>query len=180
MTKKTPTRQLVLTGLFIAIGLILPMVFHAVGAGSTIFLPMHIPVLIAGFYLNPPYALAVGVMTPVLSSLLTGMPPLFPTLPFMMFELATYGMIVSLLYIKYHKQIVTCLIAAMISGRIVAGFVVWILTTCFVVQLPNSVVFIKGAVVTGMPGIVIQLIFIPMVVMGINKYKISTQTYGGR
>lgn len=175
MTKKSSTKQLVLSGLFIAMGLVLPIAFHMLGAGGTIFLPMHIPVLIAGFCLGLPYALAVGIIIPVLSSLLTGMPPLFPTLPFMTVELATYGAIVSLLYRTYKQHLFTALIGAMISGRIMAGLAVWLLTTFFITQLPSPVIFVKGAVITGVPGIIIQLIFIPVVVTAINTYKTKKQ-----
>lgn len=175
MNKTSSIKQLVISGLFIAMGLILPMVFHTVGAGGSIFLPMHIPVLIAGFCLGLPYALAVGVITPILSSLLTGMPPLFPTLPFMSVELMTYGMVVSLLYRIYKQHMLVALIGAMISGRIMAGLVVWLLTTLFVTQLPSPVIFVKGAIITGVPGIIIQLIFIPVVVTAINTYKAKKQ-----
>lgn len=175
MTRKLSTKQLVLSGLFIAMGLVLPMVFHTVGAGGTMFLPMHIPVLIAGFCLGLPYALAVGVITPVLSSVLTGMPPLFPTLPFMTFELATYGVMVSLLYRTYKQHVFIALIGAMISGRVMAGLIVWVLTTFFVTKLPHPVLFVKGAVITGIPGIIIQLLFIPVVVTVIHAYQIKKQ-----
>jgi len=90
-------KEMVLSALFTAIGLLLPVIFHAFGMGST-FLPMHIPVLLAGFVVSIPFAIAVGIVTPILSSLLTGMPPMFPVLPYMVFELAAYGTVASLLY----------------------------------------------------------------------------------
>lgn len=166
--KSQSTKQLVLSGIFIAIGLVLPMVFHAFGGGS-MFLPMHIPVLMAGFFLSMPYALAVGALTPLLSSLLTGMPPAFPVLPFMMFELATYGVVVSLLYRKCKMNVYVSLIISMVCGRIMSGIVVWALATFFMAKLPSPMIFITGAVTKGIPGIVIQLIFIPVIVMAVNK-----------
>ena len=72
------TRQLTVSGFFIALGLILPMLFHLAGGMGVVFLPMHLPVLLAGFFLGPRFGLLVGIITPLLSSLLTGMPPLLP------------------------------------------------------------------------------------------------------
>lgn len=169
------TKQMVLSGVFIAIGLVLPMVFHAIGGGGAVFLPMHIPVIIGGFFLSIPYTLVVGVLTPVLSSLLTGMPPVFPVLPFMMFELATYGVMVSLLYRKYKMNAYVSLILSMVCGRIMAGCVVWVLATFFAAKLPNPIIFISSAVTTGIPGIIIQLIFIPVIVMAMNKNRTTSE-----
>jgi riboflavin transporter FmnP len=97
---KNTIRQITLAGLFIAIGLILPMAFHVLGPGTT-FLPMHIPVLMAGFSLGLPMALLVGILTPILSSLLTGMPLIFPVLPFMILELGTYAILAHHFYIAH-------------------------------------------------------------------------------
>ncbi|MGH4117349.1 ECF transporter S component [Clostridium sp.] len=168
--KNKSTKQLILSGLFIAIGIVLPIIFHSIGGGS-MFLPMHIPVLIAGFFLSIPYALSVGALTTLLSSLLTGMPPVFPVLPFMIVELATYGVIVSLLYRKYNMNVYVSLIISMICGRIMAGLVVWSLATFFMAKLPSPMIFITASVTKSIPGIVIQLIFIPVIVMAVNKNR---------
>lgn len=167
---KNSTKQLVTSGIFVAIGLILPMVFHGMGGAGPVFLPMHIPVIMAGFFLSAPYALLVGIVTPILSALLTGMPPMFPVLPYMLVELAIYGVVTSLLSRKYKLNVYVSLIGAMICGRIASGMMVWILATFFMVGLPSPFLFIKGAVVTGIPGILIQLVFIPLVVIGVNKH----------
>lgn len=173
--KNTLAKRLILSGLFIAIGVVLPLAFHAVEGAGNIFLPMHIPVLISGFFLDWPFALVIGILTPFLSSLITGMPPFFPVMVFMIFELAIYGVMVSLLYRKYEKSIYISLIISMICGRIVAGIIVWILTTFFMVQLPKPIIFIKGAIIKGLPGIIIQLIFIPIVVFAIEKSNLSRE-----
>lgn len=161
-------REVALSGLFIAIGLILPVIFHAFGVGSA-FLPMHIPVLLAGFVISIPFAIAVGVLTPVLSSVFTGMPPVFPVLPYMVFELAVYGAVASLLYRKLKLNIYISLIGSMIAGRIVSGIVVWILAAFFTAKLPGPAAFITGGVVSGIPGIIIQIVFIPAIIMILGK-----------
>lgn len=161
-------REIILSGLFIALGLILPMIFHSFGSGST-FLPMHIPVLIAGFVVSLPFALAVGAITPIVSSLLTGMPPAFPVLPFMVFELATYGAMASFLYQRCRLNVYVSLLGSMIAGRIMSSIVVWALASFFMAKLPGPLVFITGAIAQGIPGIVIQILFVPAIVFVLQK-----------
>ncbi|OZV11469.1 ECF transporter S component [Tissierella sp. P1] len=173
--KNKMIKSLVLSGVFIATGLVLPMAFHAIGGAGPVFLPMHIPVLIAGFFLELPFAAAVGILTPLLSSLLTGMPPFFPVLPYMILELATYGAIVSLLYRKSKVNVCMSLIISMICGRIMAGAAVWVLATIFMVQLPSPVVFVQGAIIKGIPGIIIQLILIPSIVLGVKRFNPTSE-----
>ncbi len=167
MRNKT-VRELILSGLFISLGVVLPIAFHALGTGPT-FLPMHIPILIAGFVLSLPYAIIVGAVTPLLSSFLTGMPPIFPVLPYMVVELAAYGGVVSLLYRKFRQNIYITLICSMVLGRIVAGITVWFLATFFMAKLPGPVMFIMGAITQGLPGIVLQLLLIPVIVFALEK-----------
>lgn len=116
---------------------------------------MHIPVLIAGFFLDWPFALLVGALTPLLSSLLTGMPPFFPVLPYMMLELATYGAVVSFFYENLKMNVYEWLIISMVCGRVMAGVTVRVLATFFTVKLPSPVIFVQGAIVKGLPGIII-------------------------
>lgn len=157
-------KQPVLAGLFVAIGLLLPPMFHVAGMGSA-FLPMHLPVLLAGFFLAPPYATAVGAIIPFLSGILMGMPPVFPVMPFMVVELATYGAVVSLLYQRWHLNVYLSLIGSMVAGRVMASVAVWVLATFFAAKLPGPVAFASAAVVASLPGIVIQLLFIPALVL---------------
>lgn len=161
-------KELVVSGLFIALGLILPMIFHAFNAGS-MFLPMHIPVLVAGCIVSLPFAITIGLMTPILSSFLTGMPPIFPVLPFMVFELMTYGVVINLLYKKLKLNIYSSLIISMIIGRIVSSLVVWVLVSVFMARLPNPFTFVGVAIMQGLPGIIIQLLLIPKIVTVLDK-----------
>lgn len=161
------TDDLVKSGLFIALGVILPIFFHFTGVSGKIFLPMHIPVLLGGFYIKPKYMILVGALTPILSSLLTGMPPLFPMLPIMIIELSTYGFMVAYLREKRINKFIN-LITSMISGRITAGIVVYIMTLTVGFKA-NPLLFVKGSIITGLPGIAIQLILIPLLVTLIKK-----------
>ena len=117
-------KQLTLSAFFLALGLVLPFAFHSFGPqAGTVFLPMHIPVLLCGFVCGPAYGALVGMLTPLLSSALTGMPPLMPTGIAMCLELSTYG-------------------------------------------------FLTAAFVTAIPGIVLQLVMIPLLVSVVKKLEV--------
>ncbi|OWZ83706.1 ECF transporter S component [Natranaerobius trueperi] len=153
-------------GLFIAIGVLLPMIFHLVGVGGTIILPMHIPVIMSGFYLGGRYGLLVGMITPIISHLVTGMPPITPVpmLYIMIFELGGYGFLTGLIF-KNTNKISYSLLGGMVGGRIIAGIVVWLLSLLFgFSNLASPIIFVGGAVITGLPGIILQLILIPLIV----------------
>ena len=87
----TRTHEMIRGGLFVALAVILPVCFHWFGMAGAIFLPMHIPVLLSGMLAGPRSGFVTGLMSPALSSLLTGMPPLWPVLPVMTAELCLYG-----------------------------------------------------------------------------------------
>lgn len=169
--KTISVREMVLAGLFVAIGVVLPAMFHFVGLGST-FLPMHIPVLIAAFILGFPYALAVGMITPFLSSLITGMPPAFPVMPYMVFELGAYAAVASFLSRKMKLNVYGSLLGSMVAGRLVAGVAVWVLVMFFGAKFPSPFVFIISAITTGLPGIIVQLVLIPPVIMLCKRVNI--------
>lgn len=169
MYEKNNTKRLIIAGLLLAIGIIVPMIFHTTGISGTIFLPMHIPVLLGGFLLPPSLALLLGMLTPILNSLITGMPPLFPMAIIMVFELGIYGLVASFLYRRLELPSVVALIISMVAGRIMAGLVVFILAAFFAVKM-DPMTFVIGGVTTGIPGIIIQLILVPSLVYSITRY----------
>lgn len=175
MKKKITTRELVLSGLLLASGIILPMIFHMFGMTGPIALPMHIPVLLGGFLLSPVMALLLGIITPVISGLLTGMPVMFPMAIIMAVELGIYGLTASLSTRKLKLSSIISLIISMIAGRIAAGLTVAVLVQLFGVKM-NPFIYLKGAVITGIPGIIIQLIFIPSLIYAIKKFMKNTST----
>lgn len=167
---KNRTREIVIGGLLLAAGILVPMVFHMFGATGPIALPMHIPVLIGGFLLSPTLALLLGIITPIVSGILTGMPVMFPMSIIMAFELGVYGLVASLATRKLKLSPLPALIIAMIIGRISAAISVALLVQLFGVKM-NPIVYIKGAIVTGIPGIIIQLILIPSLIYAINSFR---------
>lgn len=149
--------------LCIAMGVVLPMAFHMVGMGK-VFLPMHIPVFLAGLLFGPRIGFITGVVSPLLSSLLTGMPPIMPPIAqIMIFELGAYGLFAGILR-PYFSSSIFPLAASMLAGRVVAGFAGWALLPLF--GLPGFSLFypLTVSLVAGLPGIILQLVAIPTLV----------------
>ncbi|NPV53409.1 MAG: ECF transporter S component [Firmicutes bacterium] len=161
---RSKTRNLVWGALFIALGIVLPIAFHAIGAGP-VFLPMHIPVLLAGFFAGPATGAAVGFLTPILSAVFTGMPPLMPPVAqMMMVELAVYGFLTGFLYGRLRQNAIISLVCAMFAGRIVYGALGAFILPLFGLKAIPVFYPITLGVVKSLPGILIQLVLIPTVI----------------
>jgi len=130
-----------------------------------VFLPMHIPVLLAGFLVGPGTGLLVGLTTPLISSILTSMPPMMPPIaPVMVFELGTYGLVAGLLYRRTGNNILVSLLAAMVAGRIVSGIgTALALPLVGLDAVPVWAPFTVG-LMTSWPGVLIQIVFVPLIV----------------
>ncbi|NLY76577.1 MAG: ECF transporter S component [Tissierellia bacterium] len=168
---KNSLKKLVLSGFFIALGFILPFFTGQIPALGNKLLPMHIPVLLCGFVCGWPYGLAVGFIVPLFRSIVFGMPPMFPIAMAMAFELAAYGFISGLLY-KYFSRsrgnILVSLIAAMLGGRVVWGIVSYFLYGISGSHFTLNM-FIAGAFINAVPGIIIQLILLPSIVLLLER-----------
>lgn len=156
------TKKLVYTAVFLALGILFPMLFHLLGLPGQVLLPMHIPIFLGALTLGPISGFIVGILTPILSSLLTGMPPMIPMVPIMVFELAAYGFFAGFLYEKYPKNVFIPLIAAMIIGRIVAGIAAWSVFNIFNMDEINILTYISSSFVKGLPGIIMSLVLVPL------------------
>ena len=156
------TKKMILASFFIAVGLILPMIFHTVNLSGTIFSPMHLPVMLGGFLLGPAYGAAIGIITPVLSSILTGMPPLMPVMPMMALELLGYGFMSGLLFSKT-KKIYLSLIVSIIFGRLCSMLAAFILSLTVAPQI-SPIPYVLSGIVNSFPAIIIQLVLIPILV----------------
>ena len=166
------------TAISIALCIVLPFAFHMIPQGGKIFLPMHIPVLLCGLICGAPYGFLCGLIAPVLSSLLTGMPPA-GILPSMTVELACYGLIAGIMIhvVKTKKRffnLYVSLIVAMLAGRILNGLVNAFL---FSVGSYSIKMWLTASFVTSLPGIVIQLAVIPVIVFALEKAKLLPEQH---
>ncbi len=166
------TKHLILTALFLALGIILPFLTGQIPEIGSMLLPMHLPVLLCGFVCGWPYGLAVGFITPLLRSLLFSMPPMFPKAVAMAFELAGYGFLAGLFYnllpLKKLPRIYTSLFGAMLGGRIIYGLVC--IPLMGIAKVPYSFeIFFASTIIEALPGIILQLILIPVVLLALQK-----------
>ena len=171
--KNTKIFRLIITSLCIAIGVVLPVAFHSIPNAGSMFLPMHIPVLLCGLICGPFYGLACGILAPLLSCLLTGMPPV-AFLPSMLCELAVYGIVAGILFkvVKTkNKQVNTyiSLIGAMLCGRLVGGMLNALI---FSAGKYTMQIWLTSSFVTALPGIIAQLVFIPVIIFALQKAKL--------
>lgn len=170
--KNSNIKNLALAAMFMALGLVLPFFTGQIPQIGKMLLPMHIPVLLCGLICGWKYGLTVGFVTPLLRSVIFGMPILYPMAIGMAFELMTYGFVIGFLYERSRWKCIfalyRCLIIAMLSGRIVWGIAQMILLGVgqngFTYQA-----FIAGAFLNAIPGIIIQLVLIPAVMVLLNK-----------
>ena len=173
-TKTRPrTHQLVLAALFLALAFVLPMITGHVPQIGNMLCPMHFPVLLAGFVLGGPWGLALGFIAPLLRSVLFGMPPMYPIAISMAFELATYGLVSGLVWhrVKHTLPMMyAALVSAMVAGRLVWGAVRFVLAGLSGTAFPFSA-FLSGALLTAVPGIIAQLILIPLILSALQKAK---------
>lgn len=165
-------KTLTLSAMFLALGLVLPFFTGQIPQIGSMLLPMHLPVFLCGLICGWQYGAAVGFIVPLLRSVLFGMPPLFPTAASMAFELLTYGLVVGLLYSRSRWQCIRalyrCLILAMLAGRAVWGVVQAVLLGLTGSALTLQV-FLASAFLNAIPGIVVQLILIPAVMVSLNR-----------
>ena len=168
---KLTGKQISLSALFVSLGIVIPFFFHQFGLAGRIFSPMHFPVFFAGILIGPLSGAIVGFTSPVLSFLLTGMPPPY-AVPFMALELLVYGVSIGLFYRRLKIPILISLVLSMIAGRI--AFALGIFVIGAFVNLPISFIsFLEASFITGLPGILLQLILIPVLNFRLRKIFFS-------
>ena len=164
------TRSLVLAALFLALAFVLPMITGHVPQVGNMLCPMHFPILLCGFVLGGPW----GFIAPLVRSVLFGMPPMFPIAIAMAFELAAYGLVSGVLWHKVKHTVpmmYASLVTAMVAGRLVWGAVRFVLAGLTGSSFPFSA-FLSGALLTAVPGIVAQLVLIPLILIALQKAKV--------
>jgi len=163
-------RKLTFAALFLALGLILPFFTGQIREIGNKLLPMHIPVLLCGFICGWKYGLLVGFITPLLRFSIFSMPAM-PNALTMAFELAAYGAISGILYAKLPKNKWRTLLTLLIA--MVAGRILWGIASLFIYGIGNSAftwqMFIGGAILNALPGIILQFILIPILILSLEK-----------
>lgn len=163
-------KKLVYSAMCLALCLVLPFLTGQIPQVGSMLLPMHIPVLLCGFLCGGGWGAAVGFTAPILRHVLFSMPPA-PGCYSMALELAVYGLVVGVLYKKLGKDmknIYISLICAMVAGRVVWGVAQMAIMGLSGGSFPLSA-FVAGALTGAIPGIVLQLVLIPLLVRALDK-----------
>ena len=164
-------RHMTYSAMFLALALILPFLTGQIPQIGSALLPMHLPVLLCGFICGPFWGAVVGFAAPILRGVIFGMPPLFPTGIAMAIELLTYGLVCGLLYrcLKGKKwNILISLLCAMCLGRLVWGIVRVIMAGLSQSSFTWAI-FLAGAFTNAIPGILLQIVLIPVLVKAIER-----------
>lgn len=166
--------RMVLAAFFLALAYVMPFLTGQIPEVGSMLCPMHLPILLCGFVCGWPWGLIVGLVAPVFRSLLTGgFPPMFPTAVCMAFELATYGAIAGLMHKILPKKkisIYCSLVIAMLLGRLVWGVAMMICMGASGGTFTLAA-FLAGAITNAIPGIIVQLILVPILVVLVEKSK---------
>lgn len=174
MKKNKKIMKTILSALFLALAYVLPFLTGQIPEIGSMLCPLHIPVLLCGFLCGWNWGLAVGVIAPLLRSVTLGMPPLFPTAVCMAFELAAYGAIAGWMHKRLPRKklyIYCSLLTAMLVGRLVWGAAMFICMG-FTGGSFTLAAFLAGAFVNAIPGIIVQIVLIPLLVMVLDNPKI--------
>lgn len=171
---KLKSMRITFGAMCLALAILLPQVFHLFGMqqAGMIFLPMHLPVLLGGMLLGPVYGLFLGIFAPLISMVLTGMPGA-ERVVFMIVELAAYGAVAGICFHQLHMSekplgSLYALVIAMIAGRVINA--VGLLLGGAVMGVPlGGFATVAASVVTGLPGIALQFIFVPVLVSVLYK-----------
>ena len=167
-------RNLTLSAMFLALAYVLPFITGQIPEIGAMLCPMHIPVILCGYVCGGPWGLAVGFVAPLFRSLTLGMPTLFPKAFAMAFELAVYGFMSGFLYRIFPKKkayIYCSLLISMTAGRLVWGLVQFLCMGLADTEFGFSA-FWAGAVANAVPGIIIQIVLIPLIIIALQKAKL--------
>lgn len=166
--------KMILAALFLALAYVMPFLTGQIPEIGSMLCPMHIPVLLCGFICGWQWGLVVGFVAPIFRSLILTMPPLFPTAVCMAFELAAYGALAGILYKKFPRKklcIYVSLLISMLVGRLVWGIAMFV---CFGIKGGSFTLtaFLAGAFTNAVPGITVQILLIPIIVMLLENTKL--------
>lgn len=163
-------KKMVLAAVCLALCMVLPLLTGQIPQIGSALSPMHIPVLLAGFLCGPWWAMAVGLVAPLLRHVTLGMPPLITAIA-MSFELAAYGLFSGLLYARLPKKtsnLYVSLVAAMLAGRVVWGAAMAVISGVTGSAFTWGA-FMAGAFFNAVPGIIVHILLIPVIVMALHR-----------
>lgn len=175
MRNRNKLLRMILSALFLAVSYVMPFLTGQIPEIGAMLCPMHPPVLLCGFVCGPVWGMVIGFVAPIFRSLVTGgFPPLFPTGVCMAFELALYGTVAGLMHRLLPRKriyIYCSLLTAMIAGRLAWGAAMFVCVGASGGGFTFSA-FLAGAVTNSIPGIILQIVLIPLLVMLLDNPRV--------
>lgn len=168
--KNSKIKKMVLSAMFLALGVVLPLLTSQIKEIGDTLLPMHLVIMLCGLICGAKWGLVTGFISPFLRSVIFSMPPMYPNAVWMAFELATYGFVIGIMWKKF-KNVYLALVVSMISGRIV-----WAVVKTILMGLKGSAftfeMFLMGGFIDALPGIILQLVLIPFIMWLVRRKEI--------
>ncbi len=173
--KNSPLKNLTLTAMFLAVGILLPFLFGQIPQIGSMLLPMHIPVFLCAFICGTKYGICVAVVLPIFRSLVFSRPNLYPEAIAIAFEMTVYALIAGFLYNKSKWKCIKALYKSMIVAMIL-GRVVRVIVQLALLGIANLTIsfgaMISGVLINGIPGIILQLVLIPSIMLLLHRTKL--------
>ena len=175
MKNRNKLLKMIFAALFLALAYVMPFLTGQIPEIGSMLCPMHLPALLCGFICGPLWGGVVGFIAPLFRSMITGgFPPMFPTAVCMAFELAAYGAVAGLMHTVLPRKkpyIYVSLLTAMIIGRLVWGAAMFVCVGMGGGMFTLSA-FMAGAVLNAIPGIIVQIVLVPILVMLLDNPRI--------
>lgn len=164
---KVNFKKTILSAIFLCLGMVLPFFTGQIKEIGDTLLPMHIPVMLCGLVCGAKYGFTVGLILPLLRSIMIGMPPIYPNAVWMAVELSAYGFVIGFLYLSFNKRQVWWLYVSLITSM-VCGRIMWGIAKAILLGVAGKVftleAFVVGGIIDALPGIILQLILIPAII----------------
>ena len=173
--KLSDIRAYVVIAVFVLLSVLTPWAFHQFHLAGATYLPMHFFIFIAAMAAGWQAGIIVGLLTPLASYAVSGMPAL-TSLPQVAVEVTIYGLLAGLLRQKLHLSVVWSLLGAMIGGRLA------LLVSVIFIQLITGNVYsplgpaatpyaaVWNTIAQSWPGMLAQLVLIPLGFWLFNRY----------
>jgi hypothetical protein len=178
--KYTDIRSYVLITVFVLLNVLVPWVFHQFHLAGATFLPMHIFIFIAALAYGWQAGLIVGLLTPLASYVISGMPPL-TILPQIAMEVSVYGLLAGILHQKFNLRVIWSLLGAMLGGRL--ALLLAIIAIEFISGVVHSplgtetspYLSVWHTIEQSWPGILLQLTLIPVIFWVAGRFIMKKQ-----
>ena len=135
--------------LFVAGNIILPQLCHLIPDGGKMFLPIYFFTLVASYKYGVKVGLMIAVLSPIINSLLFGMPAL-AILPAILTKSVVLALAASLVANKTHKISIVNLLIVVLAYQFVGTLAEWAMTSSFCVAIQDFRL--------GIPGMVLQIV----------------------